>query len=133
LKNNNPSIRNRAALALSDIGHNRAVKPLFEAIFKKENFNYNGTLVFSLESLDCSNHLKDLFKIIFYHTYEAKMSAMSIIRTQSFDFTTEDLLEIKLMWSDCITNPEKCPDFDNEQVRSEMQESVDGFIEYLDE
>ena len=36
----NSGIRNRAALALSDIKDNRALEPLLTAIFKKENYNY---------------------------------------------------------------------------------------------
>src|SRR5690554_2379648 len=47
----NSGIRNRAALALEDIKDNRALEPLLTAIFKKENHNYNGTMVFALESL----------------------------------------------------------------------------------
>lgn len=133
MENDNPGIRNRAALALSDIGNNRAVKPLFKAIFQKEIADYSGTLVYALQFLDCSKYLIELYKIIFYQAFEAKMEAMAILRDQSFNFTTEDLLEIKLMWDDCIVNPEICPEFDNEKVRSEMQYSVDGFIEYLDD
>jgi len=122
-------IRNRAALALEQIGDNKAVEPLFKSIFK--NQNYNGTMVFALESLDCSKHLKDIFKILFSEAYEAKMSAMAILDTQIFEFTSQDLININDMWEDCKLNPEKCPEIENVDVRKEMQDSVDGFMEYL--
>ena len=127
----NSGIRNRAALALEDIKDNRALEPLLTAIFKKENFNYNGTMVFALESLDCSQKLKEIFKILFYETYEAKMSAFAILADQIFNFTKDDLLEIQEMWNDCKLHPDKCPDFDDLETREMIQDAVDGFITYL--
>jgi len=125
------SIRNRAALALENIKDNRAIEPLLSSIFKKENFNYNGTMVFALESLDCSKKLKEIFKILFYETYEAKISAYAILSVQIFDFTKEDLIEIQKMWDGCKLNPETCPNFDDIETREMMQDAVDGFMSYL--
>jgi hypothetical protein len=125
----NSGIRNRAALALEQIGDNKAVEPLFKSIFK--NHNYNGTMVFALESLDCSKHLKDLFKILFFEAYEAKMSAMAILDKQIFEFTSQDLMEISDMWEECKLYPEKCPEIEDDDVRKGMQDSINGFMEYL--
>jgi HEAT repeat protein len=122
-------IRDRAALAIEQIGDNKAVEPLFKSIFK--NHNYNGTMVFALESLDCSKHLKDIFRILFSEAYESKMSAIAILDTQTFDFTSQDLLEINRMWADCKLHPEKCPEIEDDEVKKEMQDCVDGFMEYL--
>jgi hypothetical protein len=127
----NSSIRNRAALALKEIKDNRALEPLLTAIFKKENHNYNGTMVYALEPLDCSHKLKEIFKILFYETYESKVSAYDILCEQIFEFTTDDLYEIQKMWDDCNLNPEKCPYFDNIDMREMMQNAVEGFMWYL--
>ena len=127
----NSSIRNRAALALEEIKDNRALEPLLTAIFKKENHNYNGTMVFALESLDCSQKLKEIFRILFYETYESKISAFAILSDQIFDFTKEDLLEIQNMWNDCKQRPETCPCYDDLETREMMQDAVDGFMSYL--
>jgi len=127
----NSGIRNRAALALEDIKDNRALEPLLTAIFKKENHNYNGTMVFALESLDCSKKLKEIFRILFYETYESKISAYAILTDQIFDFTKDDLLEIKNMWEDCKQNPDKCPCYDDIETREMMQDAVNGFMSYL--
>ena len=129
----NSSIRNRAALALYEIKDQRALEPLLNAIFKKENHNYNGTMVFALESLDCSKKLKEIFKILFYQTYESKISAYSIISDQIFEFTREDLIEIKQMWDDCKLHPEKCPYFEDKETREMMQDAVDGYMGYFNQ
>lgn len=123
------SIRNRAALALKDIKDNRAIEPLIIAISKKANLNYNGTMVYALESLDCSKKLTEIFQILFYQGYEAKWSAYTILSEQIFEFTKDDLYEIQKMWTDCLLNPEKCPDFD--EVREDIQDMVDDYLSYL--
>ncbi|WP_218058541.1 HEAT repeat domain-containing protein [Allomuricauda sp. CP2A] len=133
LDQSDSSIRDRAALALEEIRDNRAVEPLLRAIFKKENEGYTGTMVFALESHDCSKHLTEIFRIMFYQAYECKMSAIAILDTQIFEFTKEDLMEIKDMWQKCLRNPESCPEIENEEVKKEMEESVNGYLEYLKE
>jgi hypothetical protein len=100
------------------------------SIFKKENHNNNGTMVFALESLDCSQKLKEIFKILFFETYESKISAYAILSDQPFDFTKEDLIEIKQMWGYCKQHPEKCPFYDDIETREMMQDAVDGFMSY---
>ncbi|WP_162426348.1 HEAT repeat domain-containing protein [Pontibacter pudoricolor] len=131
LNSKDPILRNCAALALKDIQDNKAVEPLLEAIFKKENHNYNGTLVFALEGLDCSQKLKEIFKILFYESYEAKISAYSILSKQEFEFTAEDLHEVKKMWEDIKQHPEKCPNYEYEEVPEMIQDAVEGYMGYL--
>jgi HEAT repeat protein len=118
LASDNPGIRNTAALALEDIKDNIALDPLLAAIFKKENHNYNGTMVFALQSLDCSKNLKDIFRILFYETHESKISAYAILCDQTFEFTTQDLTEIQQMWNDCNLHPTKCSGYTDERNKS---------------
>ncbi len=129
----NSGIRDRAALALADIKDDRALEPLLTAIFKKENYNYNGTLVYALEFLNCSQKFKDVFKILFFETDEAKIGAYTILTEQEFDFTEQDLIEIKQMWEDCKCKPEICPGFENKETKDMMQDAVEGFLTYLEE
>ena len=82
LEQKESGIRNRAALALEELKDNRAVDPLIKAIGKKENHNYNGTMVFALESLDCSKKIVEVFRILFEETYESKVSANAILEDQ---------------------------------------------------
>ncbi len=131
IASDNSGIRNRAALALADMKDNRALEPLLTAIFKKENHNHNGTMAFALESLDCSQKLTEIFKILFFETYESKISAFAILSDQIFDFSEEDLYEVNQMWEACKLNPEKCPGYDDMETRVMMQKAVDGFMSYL--
>ncbi len=133
IEQSDSGIRNRAALALEEIRDERALEPLLKSINKKENFNFNGTMVFALESSDCSKHLVEIFEILFYQTYESKMSAMSILDTQIFEFTKNDLINIEKMWKECLLNPEKCPEIENDEVKLKIQNSVDSFMKYLEE
>jgi hypothetical protein len=129
LKLPDSGIRNRAALALRTIADSRAVKPLLDSIRQIANHNYNGTMVYALETLDCGDCLKELFQILFYESYEAKVSAMAILDEQIFEFTSDDLNAIQSMWDTCKANPALCPDF--EGSREEIEHFVEGFMAYL--
>lgn len=131
LLSNDSHIRNMASITLHTLGDSRAVGPLFNAIQKPENQHYNGTMVFALQTLDCSKRLVDLFDLLFYGDYEVKMGVAPILQEQTFDFTEYDLIDIRNKWSDLQMSPEKCPGFDN--CKEEIEEYVNAFICYLDE
>jgi len=131
LESTDPKVRHPVALGIYDLKPQAALEPLLKAIFKPENHNYNGTLVFALEGLDCSKKLKDIFKILFYSSYEAKISAHAILSKQIFEFTSTELLEIQAMWDDLLANTEKCPDFHSGDTKEMMEASVEGFMSYL--
>ncbi len=131
LDNEDSEIRDRAALVLEDLKDNSAVDPLLTSIFKKENHYYNGIMVFALKSLDCSKRLKEVFRILFYESYVAKMGAEEILSSQEFEFTRKDLQEIEVMWNYCKDNPELYPGFEDESIRFSIQKYVDKFVGYL--
>jgi HEAT repeat protein len=128
----NPNIRNRAAIVLEEIKDNSAVEPLLNAIFKKENYNNTGTLVFALEALDCSQKLKEVFKILFFESYESKLHAYNILSEQEFEFTVNDLIEVQNMWNEYNNNPEKYQLYDDEETKEMMQDAIESFMWYLD-
>ncbi len=131
LDNEDSDIRDRAALVLEELKDNSAVDPLLSSIFKKENHYYNGIMVFALKSLDCSKRLKEVFRILIYESYVAKMSAEEILTNQEFEFTQRDLEEIETMWNYCKNNPELYPVYEDENVRFSIQGYVDKFMGYL--
>lgn len=133
LESENVLIRNGAALALHDLENSEAVEPLLKSIFRPENKNHNGTMVYALENLNCENRLVDIFKILFYHEDEPKMSAYTILEEQIFKFNRDDLKEIEKMWNECSLNPEKGKGFDNKETKLMMMSAYKGFIEYLNE
>lgn len=131
LESKNADLRNIAALALRDLEDNKAIDPLLNSIFNPENKNNNGTLVYALQTLDCKNKLVEIFRILFYQGFEAKMGAYKILNKQIFEFNRNNLLEIQRMWNDCCQSPEHCEGFDKEQLKLMMQDAYEGFMEYL--
>jgi hypothetical protein len=124
-------LRNRAAIALHDLADNRALEPLLQAIFNKENENYRGTLVYALDTLDCSHLLVSLFDLLFFGNAEVKMGAMSVLDNQIFEFDSDDLHAIKAKWEQVQQHPAQCPEY--EACRKDIQETVEGFLAYLEE
>ncbi len=123
--------RNNAALALHDIGDNQALEPLFQAIRNPLNVNHRGTMVYALESLDCSQKLPELFDLLFYGNAEVKMGAETVLDEQIFEFSTDDLHIIQSKWDDLQQHPEKSPDFSG--CKDAIQHFVEGFTSYLND
>lgn len=127
LEQKESGIRNRAALALEELKDNRAVEPLIKAIKKPENHEYNGTMVFALESLNCSSKIVDIFRILFEETYESKVSANAILEEQEFQYSNDDYDKVTKMWNNCNNNKEKYPGFDDEETYEMMKENYELF------
>ena len=64
IESEDPIVRNAAALKLKDLKDDRAIVPLLNSIFKNRNFN--GTMVYALESLNCEKHFINIFKIYIF-------------------------------------------------------------------
>lgn len=125
--------RNEAAYMLRYIADERALEPLFEAAMKKENINYNGSIVYSLEVFDCREHFNDLFELLLVHGFEARLSAFYILDEQVFYFTHADLNAIKTLWEEMLANPDKYPQMNHEWSRGMMQHQVESYLHYLNE
>ncbi|MFK8006397.1 MAG: hypothetical protein AB8H03_08505 [Saprospiraceae bacterium] len=126
----NAEIRDATALKLKDLKNDRAIEPLLNSIFRNRNFN--GTMVYALGSLNCEEHLVNIFRILFYEGYEAKLGAYSILSEQSFKFSQDELLNIQKMWKECIANPTKYEGFSNKEIIMMMEDAYIGFMEYLE-
>lgn len=131
LESENVGLRNTAALSLRRIKNNRAIEPLLKSIFNPKNRDYNGTMVYALQTLDCKNNLVELFKILFYESYESKIGAYHILEEQIFEFSRNDLFEIQKMWEDWNDTTKSITDSEDEEERLIIQDTYDGFMEYL--
>ncbi len=127
LEQKESGIRNKAALALEELKDNRAVEPLLIAIMNPENHEYNGTMVFALESLDCSDKIVDIFRILFEESYESKVSANAILEEQEFECDKDDYDKVAKMWKYCNDNKEKYPGFDDNETYEMMKENYELF------
>ncbi len=122
-------IRHLAALGIYESKDQRALKPLLRAILDPQNKNYTGTLVFALEALDCTDHLREVFDILFYQSYEAKMSAAAILSEQSFIVDNSLIQSIRSKWEAILLDPSQCPAF--EDSRDDIQDIVDSYVQMV--
>ncbi len=72
-------LMNTLALALSDIGDERAVEPILERIKDPKTKGYNGTLVYSLESFDTSPYVDFILELVEEGDYEVRREAYSLL------------------------------------------------------
>lgn len=83
LESEDPSIRNKAALELMDIGDEVAVEPLLRAISKPNNINHRGTLVYALSAFNCERCLELLVDLVLTGNFEVSTGAFSILEEQA--------------------------------------------------
>jgi len=75
-------LRNRLALALADIGDQRAVKPLITLAKLKSLTGHKGTLIYALQSLNCESIFLDLVDLAIHDDgWEARTEAIGAIET----------------------------------------------------
>jgi hypothetical protein len=100
LQHKDSSIRAAAAITFRTNKFQDALEPLFDAINSKEYSNTNGTLVYTLETLNCTNKLSELFRILFstHKNWEVQSHILTILDKQEFEFTNEELQSIKTSW-----------------------------------
>lgn len=130
LDSTEPRTRDASALALRSKKSKRVAAALLSAIFKIENAGNNGTLVYALEGMDCSRNLVEVFKIMFYGSYESQLGAYNILNRQIFEFSIDDLQEIRKMWVDYETSFNVGEANHGDEVRSMLQDAYVGFMDY---
>ncbi len=83
--------RDAVALALRDIADNAAVEPLVAAIRSPATAGHRGTLVYALETHDCSGYFLFVFDLALNDTYEVQNHALTILNAQQFWYDQGDL------------------------------------------
>lgn len=91
LKSNNPEIRHNAALNFLDLIE-AGKKGLIESIQNPNNINYTGTLIYVLQSLDCSSNFALILELILNAQYESYIGAITIYKKTIFRLSDEQIL-----------------------------------------
>lgn len=86
-------VRYWAAHVLREIGDDRAVEPLVNAINVPENRNYSGSLVYALQTLDCRHYFLFLFDLAIEGDFEVRSLVLMILEEQEFELTPTILAE----------------------------------------
>ncbi len=87
-----PRRRDAAALRLRNLAES-AVEALFRAIARPENRNHRGTLVHVLSAFNCEDRFSELFGLALHGDYEVQCHALTILQSQSFAVTDQQLRE----------------------------------------
>lgn len=78
-KTSNSTIRDQIALALRDIGDERAVKAIANLLTDSKTINHRGTLVYALSAFDCTQILLLLVDLVISGGFEVSREAFLVI------------------------------------------------------
>ena len=139
LDKQNSLIRNAVSMAFRANKFNEGLDSLFNAIGKVENRNERGTMVYALQTLNCSKKLKELFDILFSATenWEVQSGILTVLEEQEFEFSTTDLKEIQNNWNKIKENWNEANGIDignlkEYEIDKELvQDFVEGYVSYL--
>lgn len=73
-----PSLKKQCAMGLVELEDNRAVLPLINQCLKAGK-NRNGTFIYVLSFFNCTGHVKELIKLGFESSYEARTHICDIL------------------------------------------------------
>lgn len=124
LDSNDSSIRYIASHLILTFKIEKAKHKLIERILAKQTFNNNGTMTYALYHLNCKSNLVDVFRIPATQSYESKMHAYAILSEQEFEFSNDDLSEIKSIW-----NNTKSQELEKETLEM-IEDAYNGFMAY---
>ena len=91
LYSDNVDVRNATALALRKIRSKKAVPFLIEAIKRPRNKDHIGTLVYALETHDCSKYFLEIIKLALSVRPFVSASAVTILTKQGFWMKNKDV------------------------------------------
>ena len=112
-KTDNCKLRNIIALALSDIGDQRALEPLMALIKSKKTERCRGTLVYALQSLDCASVLVDLVDLVINGGFEVSCEAFNAIESIKSPYLSKEV-ELACQKIEMAINSE--PSFEPDQI-----------------
>ena len=119
LRSTDARVRNWAAHVLREIGDDRAVEPLVNAINVPENCNNRGSLVYALQTLDCRNHFQFLFDLAIEGNYEVRCMVLMIFEDQEFELTPTIVAEVTNKLDAFTRRKHNCPE--DEDFARELQ------------
>ena len=94
LKSNDNFIRNASSLGISEANNKSAYLALWNRILELGADEEIGTLVYSMETADCSNYLLEIIKLYYNGNYEVQNSASTILDEQTFILNNEELIAV---------------------------------------
>lgn len=91
LSDQDPDVRNAAALALKEISDDSAVSALVSTCLNPQHKENRATLVYALEELDCSEFFSEIFELLLSGNAEVVDNALNIFNGQGFYVDEDDV------------------------------------------
>lgn len=89
----NPGIRNTLAIALRDIGNEKAISPLIDLINDPKTLGNRGTLLYALEPFDCTEHLESIVQQFLTGNFEVQAMAYQLLESMDGKVPADTLLK----------------------------------------
>jgi hypothetical protein len=121
-KTPNHAIRDQVALALRDIGDERAVKPIANLLTDSKTINHRGTLVYSLSAFDCTQILPLLVELVISGGFEVSREAFLIVENMEGEIETKVWYQCKNKVKEALQNTS---DGDKVEILSELYSLFD--------
>lgn len=83
--------RNTVALTLSEIKCDDAVPYIIKIIINENETNYIGTLIYSLQNLNCADCLSQVFFLLYCGNYEVRRNIFDLINQNKEKIPIDDL------------------------------------------
>jgi HEAT repeat protein len=115
-KTDNNKLRNKIAIALSDIGCSEAVEPIINMIKSPKTIGNRGTLLYALELLDYSSHIEFLINLLYDDNFEVSRHSLILIERIIKDIPNEIKEKYIMKISTKIDNLEEKIDFFTEAL-----------------
>jgi HEAT repeat protein len=121
LASSDPKMRNIAASHLRELGDDAAVDPLLTAAKLPANANNRGSLVYALQTLDCSRQFTRLFDLALTGNYEVQCHALTILDEQPMKPSHAELAAAQAKL-DAFVPPDHMTEDDVDRFKSELSE-----------
>lgn len=132
LNSKNPTIRYIASHMIIEFNIEQAKQKLIDRIRDEDTLDYNGTMTYALSHLSCQNNLKEVFGILATQGYESKCHAYNILSEQTFEFSRNDLEDMRKLLEEVEQNKTKNQIYDDETFNM-VKDGYEGFKDYLTE
>lgn len=96
--------RNTVALTLSELKCDDAVSCIIEIIKNEYESKYIGTLVYSLQNLNCANYINQIFFLLYSGSYEVRRNIFELIEQNKNKISSEDFENMKTNLTKIIEN-----------------------------
>lgn len=83
IETDNHELRNSIAITLADMGDSAAVEPLIALLENPKTVGYRGSLIYALESLDCSNYIEKIVPFLCDNSFEVRRQAYLLLESMA--------------------------------------------------